>query len=235
VEVHCDPDAVWKVSQGAAWSNCGVGLQFAGPGAKKRLDAILARYRENGRGAGFWVFAEDPPDNLDTILASRALRCRKYFPAMYCDLSGPLPEVETAATLEFSALTDYDQFCRLEHPSIGRISTRFRRMRIEAQRHLASRDPRRCWDLMAALDGVPVGVCTIFLGERCAGVFDLGVPERLRNGGIGRALLRYACGFARCRGAAGAILIATNLGSPVYERLGFREVARVGYWYTAFP
>jgi GNAT superfamily N-acetyltransferase len=235
LEVHCDADLVWKVSPGSVWSNCGVGLRLAETGAKKRLDGILARYRENGRGAGFWVFPGDQPGNLKAILASRALHCRKYFPAMYRDLAAPLPEVETRAGLEFSAVTDYDQFRRVEHPSIGRISTKFRRMRLETQRDLAGRDPRRCWDLMASLDGVPAGVCTLFLGERHAGVFDMGVPERLRNRGIGRALLRHACGFARDRGAAGVVLIATDPGYPMYERAGFREVAKVGYWYTAYP
>jgi GNAT superfamily N-acetyltransferase len=106
---------------------------------------------------------------------------------------------------------------------------------LEAQRHLAAREPRRSWDLMAKVDGVPAGVCTLFLGSRYAGVFDMGVLERLRNLGIGRALIRYACEFGRERGMDGAVLIATNLGYPMYERVGFREVTRVGYWYTAHP
>jgi GNAT superfamily N-acetyltransferase len=209
---------------------------LAEPGAKKRLDGILVRYRENERGAGFRVFPGDQPENLEAILdASRALHCRKYFPAMYRDLAAPLPEVETLAGLAFCAVTDYDQFRRVEHPAIGRISTKFRRMRLETQRHLAARDPRRCWDLMASLDGVPAGVCTVFLGERHGGLFDMGVPERLRNRGIGHALLRHACAFAQARSAAGVALIATDPGYPMYGRVGFREVAQVGYWYTAYP
>lgn len=237
LEIHVDPDAVWKVSDGSAWSNCGVGLRLPSPApaAKKRLDRILERYRENGRGAGFWVFPDDEPADLEGILDSRALRCRKYFPAMHCDLTEAAVGIAARVPLEFAPLVDYDVFGKLEHPSIGPITTRIRRFRLEAQRHLAAREPRRVWDLMAWSEGVAAGVCTVFLGERGAGVFDMGVPERLRNRGIGGALMSYACGFARKRGAKSAVLIATNLGYPMYEKVGFREVARVGYWYTAHP
>jgi hypothetical protein len=62
LEVHCDPDISWKVSPGAAWSNCGVRLRLPERKTRTRLDEILARYHGNGRGAevarvGFWYTA----------------------------------------------------------------------------------------------------------------------------------------------------------------------------------
>jgi GNAT superfamily N-acetyltransferase len=154
---------------------------------------------------------------------------------MYCDLRKTRPEVRSSVPLEFSEVTDYAIFRREVHPSIGPVTTRIRRFQLECQQHLASRVPRRGWELMASTGGKPAGICTVFLGERDAGLFDVGVLESLRNRGIGRALVDYACSFARRHGAEGMILIASNAGYRVYEHAGFEEVARFGFWYTARP
>lgn len=203
LEVHCDPDVAWKVSPASAWSNCGVRLRLPEKDAAARLSQILARYRTNGRGAGFWVGPAARPENIETLLKARRLRCRKYFPAMYCDLRTELPLLQARVSLEFSVVTDYGIFRNRPHPSIGRITTPFRRFALQSQEHLASRSPRKAWELMASCDGVPAGICTIFVGRRYAGLFDAGVPEALRNRGIGRCLVRYACAFAQERGAEG--------------------------------
>ncbi|MGH9721702.1 MAG: GNAT family N-acetyltransferase [Bryobacteraceae bacterium] len=235
LEVHCDPDVAWKVSPAAAWSNCGVRVRFAEKSARKRIETILTRYRTNGRGAGFWVGPAAEPASLESLLTSQGLRCRKYFPAMYCDLGPPLPKAEPKVAIDFQAVTDYSIFRKHPHPSHGRISTAIRRFGLYCDEQLASREPRRAWDLMATHDGVPAGICTLFLGATHAGLFDVGVIEPLRNLGIGRAVVRHACQFARTQGMKGAILIATNMGYGVYHHAGFREVCRVGFWYAAKP
>lgn len=235
LEVHCDPDIAWKVSPASAWSNCGVRVRLSERNAKARLDEILARYHENGRGAGFWIGPAAEPDNLEPLLKHRLLRCRKYFPSMYCDLRRELPELRARVPVTFSTLTDYSVFDRSPHPAIGRITTPIRRFQLASQRWLASCAPRKSWELVASCDGMPAGICTVFLGPRYAGLFDVAVLEPLRNLGIGRALVRHACAFAQEHGAEGIILIATNAGYRVYEHAGFKEVARIGFWYTAHP
>lgn len=235
LEVHSDPDVTWKVSPASAWSNCGVRPRFDERNARARLDAILERYRRNGRGAGFWVGPGAEPATLEALLGALSLDCRKYYPAMYLDLGKPLPDLAPAVGIEFSALTDYSVFREHEHPSLGRITTAIRRFGLATERHLAARSPRRSWDFLASLNGLPAGICTLFLGSRHAGLFDVGVRERLRNRGIGRALVRHACAFACAQGMEGVVLIATNLGYRVYTQVGFEEVARFGFWYSAHP
>jgi GNAT superfamily N-acetyltransferase len=203
--------------------------------AGARLDKILARYGESGRGAGFWVSPSAQPDNLDQLLKKRALHCRKYFPAMYCDLEKPLPDVHARVPVQFARVTDYKIFRAQPHPAIGYITTTIRRFELAAQEHLALRSPRKSWEFVATCANSPVGICTLFLGRRHAGVFDVGVLEPVRNQGIGRALVRHACAFAREQGSEGAILIATNLGYGMYRHVGFQEVGRIGFWYTAHP
>jgi GNAT superfamily N-acetyltransferase len=235
IEVHCDPDISWKLTPGASWSNCGVRLRLDGRNPGARLDHILDRYQKHGRGAGFWVGPSAQPENLPALLKKRALHCRKYFPAMYCDLSRELPGARARVPLEIEITADYGEFRRRPHPSIGRITTPIRQFQLATQEHLASRTPRLTWDFIARSGGEPVGACTLFLGRRHAGIFDVGVPERLRNRGIGRALVGHACSVAKEGGLEGVILIATNLGHGVYHHVGFQEVGRIGFWYTAYP
>jgi GNAT superfamily N-acetyltransferase len=51
------------------------------------------------------------------------------------------------------------------------------------------------------------------------------VPE-LRGHGLGRALTEAACTLLETAGCASLVLVATELGRPVYDRLGFREQTR---------
>ena len=235
LEVHYDSDVVWKVSEAAAWNNCGVRLRFSERSVDARLDHILARYRAHCRGAGFWVSPCARPSGIEQRLKARGLRCRKYYPAMFNDLQRELPRVQERVPVQLAVVDDYDVFRRDAHPAIGPATTKIRRFRLQAQQQLARSVPRKSWELLASVDGKPAGICTVFVGDRYAGLFDLAVAEHLRNRGIGRLLTRYACEFARDRGADGMILIATNLGYRIYGQAGFKEVARFGFWYTAHP
>src|SRR5438128_1484319 len=109
-----------------------------------------------------------------------------------------------------------------EHPAIGSLTTSRRKFSMASRQFQAARNPRRSFELFASIGMEPVGVFTIFLGETGAGLFDVDVMERMRNRGIGRALVRYACEFARECGAKAAVLIATNMGLSVYTKVGFR-------------
>jgi hypothetical protein len=152
LEVHCDPDISWKLGAGAAWSNCGVRLRLSAKNAGARLDEVLARYGKNGRGAGFWVSPAAEPDNLNMLLKKRALHCRKHFPAMYCELEKPLPDVQARVPLQFAPVADYKVFRRQPHPSIGPITTAIRRFELAAQaqqiksrRNASPPSPQRSW------------------------------------------------------------------------------------------
>jgi len=235
VEVHSEPDIAWQVTPGSAWSNCAVRVRLPAEGAKARLEKILKRYRANGRGAGFWVGPATTPLDVEILLKSFGLRCRRYFPAMYCDLERELPEVRSKVALQFAPIENYDMFSASPHPGVGPATTTIRRLQLAKKSHLALRTPRKSWELAASIEGRMAGVCTLFVGERYAGLFDVSVLESFRGQGMGRSLVRYACAFAQERSAKGAILIAASAAQGVYRHAGFEEVASFGFWYTAHP
>jgi GNAT superfamily N-acetyltransferase len=74
-------------------------------------------------------------------------------------------------------------------------------------------------------------------GAACAASFGetgwigaLGVLPRSRRRGIGTALTAAAVQWLRGRGASTVLLYATDLGRPVYERLGFVAEGRTRAW-----
>jgi len=234
VELHRDEDAIWMVQPGSAWSNAAAALRFTPESADARLREIVQRYRKNGRGAGFWVTAQATPGDIEARLGRLGFRCRRRFPGMYCDLAEPVTGSGAPAGLELVSMEDHTMFSPARpHPCIGPVTTAIRRFNLARIAAMVKQQPRRVWEFMAKMEGQIVGGCTLFLGSEVAGLYNVCVVERARHRGIGGALVRHACRFARGEGYAGAVLIASGMGEGVYRRAGFREVCRMAFWYSA--
>lgn len=233
-ELHDDPDVTWVVHPGSVWSNAGVMVRLSATSAGGRLDTLVARYREDGRGMGLWISPAATPNDLPKLLRARRLNCRKRFPAMVRDLADPYPTRAMPPSLEILEVEDPSAFEIAPHPSIGPITTPRRRHMLDGFAARLRARPARTFAFVAWLDGRPVGASLLFIGEECAGLHDLTVVEELRGRGFGAALLTHTCREALRRGASKMALLATSDGQRVYERCRFTEVARFGYWYRSF-
>jgi GNAT superfamily N-acetyltransferase len=233
-ELHDDPDVTWVVKPGSVWSNAGVMVRFEAASAESRLDTLVARYREDGRGMGLWISPAATPDNLPELLRARRLHCRKRFPAMVRDLTERDGTSPRPLGLTIRRVEDPGLFETTPHPSIGPITTPQRRHELDGLRARVLARPARIFAFVAWLSGRPVGASLLFLGEECAGLHDLTVLAEYRGRGYGAALLIDTCREAARLGASTIALLATSDGQRVYERCKFNEVARFGYWYRSF-
>jgi len=82
-------------------------------------------------------------------------------------------------------------------------------------------------------DGQPVGCLTIVDHEGNSEVQMVAVVPEARGRGITSKLLAHALADAAERGNETSTLIATPLGYPVYERVGFRPLERFSMWERA--
>jgi N-acetylglutamate synthase-like GNAT family acetyltransferase len=83
---------------------------------------------------------------------------------------------------------------------------------------------------VARIDGRAAGCLTVIDHNGNADVESVAVLPEARGRGISGKLLAHALADARERGIETSTLVATDLGRPVYERLGYREFGTVEMW-----
>lgn len=81
---------------------------------------------------------------------------------------------------------------------------------------------------LAMLDGRPVATSQLFVGSGVAGIYNVTCLPAARGRGIGAAVTKAPMQEARRQGCDLAILQASQLGYPVYRRLGFHDYGRIG-------
>jgi GNAT superfamily N-acetyltransferase len=83
---------------------------------------------------------------------------------------------------------------------------------------------------LGRLAGVPVATSALLLATGVAGVYCVSTVERARRQGIGAALTLAALREARDLGFTVGVLGSSEMGYPVYRRLGFIEFCRIGLY-----
>jgi GNAT superfamily N-acetyltransferase len=84
---------------------------------------------------------------------------------------------------------------------------------------------------LARVDGEPAGVAQLFLGQRAAGLYSVGVAPSFRGRGIGTALVLTPLLVARTLGYDLAVVRPPADSQTMYEHLGFegRPPLSLGY------
>jgi GNAT superfamily N-acetyltransferase len=100
----------------------------------------------------------------------------------------------------------------------------------EMYRRLGLGDDRPWRHYLGCLGGEPVATSTLFLGAGVAGIYFVCTAEQARRRGIGAVLTLTPLLEAREIGYGLGVLGASEMGYPVYRRLGFREHCRIGLY-----
>ncbi len=77
---------------------------------------------------------------------------------------------------------------------------------------------------LGTIRGEPVASSLVFFGAGVAGIYHVSTVLEQRGRGVGLAITRAPLIEAQRRAYRIAILHATEMGFPVYRRLGFQEV-----------
>ena len=231
VELHDDGDVVWTFSTVPGRGGAVAAARFTPESADARIGAILGHHLRHGEPTLWWTGPLSTPADLEARLRAHGLQCQRRLPGMACDLHAMETGFRRPDGLTIGPLEDFSVFRDHEHPFFGPANTARRRNLIEGVGFMTRREPRRAWHFVAALDGVPVGCATVFLGAGVAGLYHVGTVERARGRGIGKAVTLAALEHARELGCRVSILHASAEGEPIYLRIGYREVCRMSHWY----
>jgi hypothetical protein len=83
---------------------------------------------------------------------------------------------------------------------------------------------------LGRVDGVPVATTLLQMSNQVAGIYFVACEEGYRRRGYGEALTWAGVGGGATRGAAFASLQASELGRPVYQRMGFDVLAHYHFY-----
>jgi GNAT superfamily N-acetyltransferase len=91
-------------------------------------------------------------------------------------------------------------------------------------------DGKNCCFYAAYVSGKPSSCCiTVDHGDDCHMMLVATLPDA-RGRGLAGALMAQALADARERGLVSSTLVATKMGRPVYDRLGYQALGAVEMW-----
>jgi ribosomal protein S18 acetylase RimI-like enzyme len=189
-----------------------------GPAPSDALDAacdVLA-----GADAPYLVMVPEPyAAHCDPSLRGRGLTVAGTAPAMVRPATADLPPVPDGLRVE--RVRDeraLDDLALTVAAAFGRAGAR---SPVYVPSLLA--DERVALFTGYDADG-PVATAGLVTGAGQAGIYAVGVREEARGRGYGAALTRAAVAHAATTGYADVVLQATELGEPLYRRMGFATV-----------
>lgn len=202
----------------------------------ERIDAAVAELQALRAAHGVpmnWLIgpASRPTDLAEQLLA-RGFEHYVDLTPMTRSLLEPFPELDLVPGLtiervaDTSALAEWIEAERRGFETEGAIGDGLARIRREMG--LGPRLQIRYF--LGRLHGAPVATASLLLAGGIAGVYDVSTEPDSRRRGIGTTMTVAMLHEARAHGYATAFLQPTELGEPMYHRLGFRVCCVCGIY-----
>ncbi|HEU4553728.1 MAG TPA: GNAT family N-acetyltransferase [Chitinophaga sp.] len=192
----------------------------AGP----QLDEMMDYYRMHPpKGAGCWSLMPAQPHNLGVLLLARGFQPGWQPQWMALDLNAMHTGHARPAGLQVTAdnETPIHDIKDLPYANSNSLSAELKQQYPDrAQRFIATYNDRVVAHSEVFFTTGPLGV---------AGIYSVGVLPRVRNKGVGKAVVLAACQYAQQRGYRYAVLNAT--GRRMYEQVGFRFIGYGNTWW----
>ena len=196
----------------------------------------VALLRERGLPAIWWVSPLDTPEELGETLRRNGLHHADDMAWMAADLS-EIPDVALPGGVEafrVDGAERFEQFVDAMMRGFGDDPLAAQALRALHDAVGSGEEP--AWQRFVAIRaGEVVGSSGVQLGGGVAGIYNVATPPEHRGGGIGSAMTVVAMRWARDHGFDTAVLGSTPLAVPLYERLGFRDVCRMGVYELKSP
>ena len=170
-----------------------------------------------------------PADLADRLEAAGLERRWPLMPAMAVDLDtlDPVPREPAGGRItEVLDKPDVESWLGVRHVNLGlddRTVGAWRRAHGESSMGPGS----ALRHFVGWLADRPVAGATMYLGAGSAGIYHVDTLLEARGRGFASALTAHALGEAHRLGYRWGVLSASTLGTPVYQRLGFRIVGNV--------
>jgi GNAT superfamily N-acetyltransferase len=232
VEVVVAPDVRYRVGEvDHEYLNHAYAAQLDPDTADVRIRDVVAAV---GRGTRpfFWtIWPSDGPPDLAARLVAAGFELDGDAPLMAVELANAADPGPTPPELVIRRVddpTDLAEVSAVVAASLEGDPETVRPFAATFERLILEPEPR-VTQFAGWADGRLVTAGALFTGSGVAGIYGIMTTEEARGRGYGRAITAAAMDEGRRRGLHVSVLLASDLGQPVYRRLGFREVGRVTF------
>ncbi len=211
------------------YHNCVVRADLTPEEANGVILESLERFREHGAPGSWHVGPSMRPKHLGERLLTHGFSYGGNDIGMAADLSGLREDLPVPDRLIIERVRDEEGLAAWEDTlargfgegpvEAGWVSEMYRRLGLS--------DSRPWRHYLGRLGGEPVATSTLFLGAGVAGIYFVFTVGEARRQGIGAAATLAPLLEAREMGYRVGILGSSELGYPVYRRLGFREYCKI--------
>jgi ribosomal protein S18 acetylase RimI-like enzyme len=197
---------------------------------KQRILQPIKHFDSRGQEWAYWVCEDwiEPQARKRSrrLFEHHGLRLSTGLPGMIADRIlppvRPLPDIEVRRV---RGAATWDAFCEIGSVCFHVPLTWFREVF----------DNDAVWDrfisFVGYVDGEPVSTTSLVSGAGVIGVYNVATLPGSQRHGYGESIMRQALAEVRKdRGMERVILQSTPAGLSLYERMGFRQVARVAVY-----
>jgi GNAT superfamily N-acetyltransferase len=184
------------------------------------LDRIAAAYDEAGvRAWTVWVPEADRKTAAALKEAGHVFDAEPRAMAMeFSELRPP----DTDAAVKIRQALDMAEVARLNEVAYGWPPGEFSAV--------AEAEIPGTYAYFGSLDGETVGTVVVWDHDDDAEIAWVATLPEARGRGVSKAVMARALADARERGRLTSTLVATKLGRPVYERVGYRDFGAIHMW-----
>ena len=214
------------------YHNAVVRAELSPEAADREIEASLERMRARGVPGSWHVGPSMRPADLGERLVAHGFEYGGDDIGMASDLSALPEEVPTPEGFTVERVRDEDGLAAW----VETLGSGFGEGPIEAEwvgeayRRLGFGDEGPLRHYLGRLGGDPVATATLYFGAGVAGVYFVFTAEGARRRGMGAAITLAALREARDLGYEVGVLGSSEMGFPVYGRLGFEERCRIGLY-----
>jgi GNAT superfamily N-acetyltransferase len=232
-EVHQEHGLTWvRTGIQSGFHNAAVRTHLAADDGEEQVADTVEAYRSRRVPMLWWITPSTQPTDLGAVLAAQGLTYRGTGPGMAADMDALPDNIQAPAGLRIEEVADaamLDVWLRTnvegstgvpQAADVGELA-------LETSLGFGRDLPYRRY--LGRLEGRPVATSTLFLGAGVAGLYGVATLVSARGQGIGAALSLAPLRVARRLGYRAGVLLASPLGRPVYERLGFRQCCPIAY------
>ncbi|MBN1176371.1 MAG: GNAT family N-acetyltransferase [Dehalococcoidales bacterium] len=229
-EVYTGEDVSWCLTD-VAFPTCNpiIHVNLEPEAVDSLLETLITRARRRKINLHCWVTDDTRPANLGEYLTAHGFTSVGTGAGMAIDLSKMNEADRSPAGCRIVEVGDDDSletWCRVSGTGFGIPEPAIPSIVEYFTTDIKLNQPLKFY--LGILDGKPVATSMYFLGEGVVGIYFVATLEEARNRGIGYAITRKPLLEAREMGYRVGILQASEVGKPVYLKLGFKEYSRIG-------